>query len=101
MADNAGGETQRPGLARPFMNRFRWSLSGSNNLKKKEHEEKPISPVRASSSQDLFTALAVNEDLALEKRLVKQVTELFSRSMFIYAPEYGMSDTLLVIYHSS
>ena len=80
------------------MNRFRWSLTGSssNNLKKSQ-EEKPTSPVRASSSQDLFTALAVNEDLSLEKRLVKQVTELFSRSMFIYAPGYGMCDPILVV----
>ncbi|CDH60949.1 related to sac1-recessive suppressor ofsecretory defect [Lichtheimia corymbifera JMRC:FSU:9682] len=94
IADHAGGETQRPGLARPFMNRFRWSLTGSsNNIKKKDKEEKPTSPVRASSSQDLFTALAVNENLALEKRIVKQVTELFSRSMFIYAPGYDITNS--------
>ncbi|KAI7876524.1 hypothetical protein K492DRAFT_198421 [Lichtheimia hyalospora FSU 10163] len=94
IADHAGGETQRPELTRPFMNRFRWSLTGSssNNLKT-NHEEKPTSPVRASSSQDLFTALAVNEDLSLEKRLVKQVTELFSRSMFIYAPGYDITNS--------
>lgn len=69
-------------------------------MKKKDQEEKPTSPIRASSSQDLFTALAVNEDLALEKRIIKQVTELFSRSMFIYAPGYGMCDACLAINHS-
>ncbi|KAI9495075.1 SacI homology domain-containing protein [Zychaea mexicana] len=45
-----------------------------------------------TSTQDLFAALTQSENIALDQRLVKQVTELFSRSMFIYSPDYDITN---------
>ncbi|KAI9253408.1 SacI homology domain-containing protein [Phascolomyces articulosus] len=102
-----------------LMNRFRFSLSGSTTKKKlnnnysddDDDDSKGSSDITvltrskslktsssstnndASSTQDLFAALTLSENIALDQRLVKQVTELFSRSIFIFSPTYDTTNS--------
>lgn len=56
-------------------------------IKKKSDDEVLIPIDHSSSSSDVDDN---EEDEALEQRLVRQVTEMFSRSMFIYSNTCGM-----------
>ncbi|KAI8148334.1 SacI homology domain-containing protein [Fennellomyces sp. T-0311] len=85
----------------PLMTRFRFSLNATK--KKPTGDETPEAVLTRSkslktssastSTQDLFAALEISENIALDQRLVKQVTELFSRSMFIYSPDYDITNS--------
>ncbi|KAI9314461.1 SacI homology domain-containing protein [Dichotomocladium elegans] len=84
----------------PLANRFRLSLTRS---KRPTVESSPTLKMSTSlttlissspaPSLDLFASLALQEEITLDRKIVRQVTELFSRSTFIYAPDYDISNS--------
>lgn len=73
----------------PLMSRFQKSFSAKRDAASTVKSKSPRSTPPPPPGDDLLQAAAENEDKALDRRLVRQVTELFSRSMFIFSYDYG------------
>ncbi|KAL1930212.1 hypothetical protein VTP01DRAFT_1366 [Rhizomucor pusillus] len=77
----------------PLMSRFQMSFSAKRDAASTVKSKSPRSTPPPPPGDDLLQAAAENEDKALDRRLVRQVTELFSRSMFIFSYDYDLSNT--------
>ncbi|ORY98766.1 SacI homology domain-domain-containing protein [Syncephalastrum racemosum] len=79
--------SRRPGS--PLMDRLRMSF----NAPKKTPGPRISASTRTSSAEDMFANMAINEELGLDRRLVRQVNDLFGRSMFLFSPNYDITNS--------
>lgn len=84
-----------------FLTRIKSTFGKSMLLEEPDTFRNLMTPSVSSpvSSRSSFEQTDMEEQDALEHKLVKQMTELFSKSMFLFSNTWGMNRGLIVTIH--